>query len=187
MSLDQLIHNYKLVRCNIKRTEKADILLSIYDLFYITDSFPYLQRIPERNGWHYCLSIDISWVRVPMGAYIYSAYFFFFAYFFYIFFFFGHCYYSANSTLSYFFTSYDALACSALIHIVLLSFSILYSLLLLFVCLSVFGNVTAIDVKYSTDEPEACVSQILFIVVGLSVAYYANRKRILFLILLRIL
>ena len=30
----KLIHNFKLVRCNIERTETADILLSIYDLFY---------------------------------------------------------------------------------------------------------------------------------------------------------
>ena len=42
-------------------------------------------------------------------------------------------------------------------HIVQLSFSILYSLLLLCVRLSVFGNVTAIDVNYSADEPEVCV------------------------------
>ena len=68
--------------------------------------------------------------------------------------FFGHYYYSATSTVSYFFTPYDASACSALIHIVQLSFSILYSLLLLCVYLSVFGNVAAIDVNSSTDEPE---------------------------------
>ena len=39
--------NYKLVPCNIERTEIADILLSIYDLFYryIANSFLYLQRI----------------------------------------------------------------------------------------------------------------------------------------------
>ena len=41
LSLGELIHNYKLVRCNIERTETADILLSIYDLFYIANSFPY--------------------------------------------------------------------------------------------------------------------------------------------------
>ena len=33
LSLDELIHNYKLVRCNIERTETADILLSIFDSF----------------------------------------------------------------------------------------------------------------------------------------------------------
>ena len=37
-----------------------------------------------------------------------------------------------------------------------LSFSILYSFVFLCVCLSVFGNVTKIDVNYSTDEPEVC-------------------------------
>ena len=49
-------------------------------------------------------------------------------------------------------------------HIVKLSFSILYLLLLLCVCLSVFGNVTAIDVNvnYSTDEPEVVVVFPLF-------------------------
>ena len=42
-------------------------------------------------------------------------------------------------------------------HIVKLSFGILYSLLLMCVCLSVFGNGTAIDVYYSTDEPDVVV------------------------------
>ena len=98
MSLDEFIHNYKLVRCNIERTETADI----FSLF--TTCFIKLIVISKCCRLRSIMVSKVVYQSRWCGfaarcAHIFYCIFFILLFFFFFFaYFFCHYYYSENST-----------------------------------------------------------------------------------------